>query len=457
MDRVKKLLHCKAFYIVVAIIAVVAIILIVVVRKQQQRSERQEEKVVQVSVMEAGETGSDVTLTYTGLVQPDETTQCTFETVGTIEHVYVKKGDPVREGDILCTIEDDDAQDQLDSANRQLDYAKKSKDNAQESYDDALEDYIEACGTKKEKENLDDAIAKRDAQQEKVDSLKAQLDETPQYKQGSQGSMPETNTDYYSLKLQLDSAQSTLEAYQQNVDSAQEAYDKKAREGAESDDAKAQKERLDAAEETLDNANETYDNAADNVESAKKGVENCILRSPTNGYVVDVEATEGSVSTPIVPAVVVASNEVVINFGISQIDLMSVSVGMPVSIQIEGQDFTGSIKDIDVVPDESTRTYATNVTVDVANPDVYLGELATVRINIGERTGIWLPLSVVLNDGNDYVYVVDEGRAKRQYISIEEINNDQVLVTGTEAGELIICEGMKLIRTGSAVAYEGQE
>ena len=67
MDRVKKMLHCKAFYIVVAIIAVVAIILIVVVRKQQQRSERQEEKVVQVSVMEAGETGSDVTLTYTGL------------------------------------------------------------------------------------------------------------------------------------------------------------------------------------------------------------------------------------------------------------------------------------------------------------------------------------------------------------------------------------------------------
>ena len=169
MDRVKKLLHCKAFYIVVAIIAVVAIILIVVVRKQQQRSERQEEKVVQVSVMEAGETGSDVTLTYTGLVQPDETTQCTFETVGTIERVYVKKGDPVREGDILCTIEDDDAQDQLDSANRQLDYAKKSKDNAQESYDDALEDYIEACGTKKEKENLDDAIAKRDAQQENAD------------------------------------------------------------------------------------------------------------------------------------------------------------------------------------------------------------------------------------------------------------------------------------------------
>lgn len=55
------------------------------------------------------------------------------------------------------------------------------------------------------------------------------------------GSIPETNTEYYTTKLELDSAQSTLEVYQRNVDSAQEAYDKKAKEGAGSEEAKAQK------------------------------------------------------------------------------------------------------------------------------------------------------------------------------------------------------------------------
>ena len=97
------------------------------------------------------------------------------------------------------------------------------------------------------------------------------------------------------------------------------------------------------------------------------------------------------------------------------------------------------------------------MTVDTADPEVYLGELATVEINIGERTGIWLPLSVILNDGNDYVYVVENDRAKREYINVLEVSDDQVLVEGTKAGDKIICEGMKLVRTGSAVSYDKAE
>ena len=157
------------------------------------------------------------------------------------------------------------------------------------------------------------------------------------------------------------------------------------------------------------------------------------------------------------PAVVLATHDVVINFGVSQTDVATLTAGMPAQIQIEDKSFTGSIKNVDVVPDETSRTYATNVTVDVADPDVYLGELATVKINIGERSGIWLPLSVILNDGNDYVYVVEDGRAKREYVTVLEISDDQVLVEGTKAGEKIICEGMKLVRTGSAVSYEKQD
>ena len=271
------------------------------------------------------------------------------------------------------------------------------------------------------------------------------------------GSIPETNTEYYTTKLELDSAQNTLEVYQRNVDSAQEAYDKKAREGANSDEAKAQKERLDSSKEALDQANEAYDNAADNVEKAQSAVDKCVLKAPKAGYVVNLSATKGSVSTPIMPAVVLATHDVVINFGVSQTDVATLTAGMPTQIQIGDKSFTGSIKNVDVVPDETSRTYATNVTVDVADPDVYLGELATVKINIGERSGIWLPLSVILNDGNDYVYVVEDGRAKREYVTVLEINDDQVLVEGTKAGEKIICEGMKLVRTGSAVSYEKQD
>ena len=398
MEKGKKLLK-KVWVFLLLVILAVAIGFIVVLRKQKQKEEQVAEKVYQVKVMEAGETGSDVSLSYTGIVQPEETIQCTFETVGTIETVNVEKGQEVAEGQILCTMDAGDAEDQLDSANRTLEYADKTRKNAQESYENAQEDYATACGTKRELENLNDAIARRDEQQKKVDALKSKLDGMSQYKpgNGSLGNMPETNTEYYSTKLELDSAQSTLEVYQRNVDSAQEAYDKKAKEGADSDEAKAQKERLDSARDALDNANEAYDNAADNVEKAQSAVDKCTLKAPKAGYVVNVSATEGSVSTPIMPAVVLATHDVVINFGVSQTDITSLSAGMAAQIQIGDKTFAGNIKSIDVTPDENTRTYATDVTVDTADPEVYLGELATVEINIGERTGIWLPLSVIRN------------------------------------------------------------
>ena len=226
MERAKNILKNKKVWAVIIIaILILAIVWIVVARKQKQKEEQVSEKVYQVKVMEAGETGSDVTLSYTGLVQPEETIQCTFETVGTIASVEVEQGQEVTEGQVLCTLDAKDAQDQLESANRSLNYAEKTRKNAQESYDNAQKDYVTACGTSREQDNLNDAIARRDEQQKKVNDLKTKLDGMSQYKEGSNsmGSIPETNTEYYTTKLELDSAQSTLEVYQRNVDSAQEA------------------------------------------------------------------------------------------------------------------------------------------------------------------------------------------------------------------------------------------
>ena len=74
MEKGKKLLKNKKVWVfLLLIILAVAIGFIVVVRKQKQKEEQVAEKVYQVKVMEAGETGSDVSLSYTGIVQPEET------------------------------------------------------------------------------------------------------------------------------------------------------------------------------------------------------------------------------------------------------------------------------------------------------------------------------------------------------------------------------------------------
>ncbi len=444
-----KVLKNKKMWVAIGAVAVLAVIVWMAIGNSKEKKVEKEEKVYQVATMEAGETGSDVTLTYTGLVQPEVIEQSTFSSIGNVKEIYVQVGDTVHAGQALAMIDDTDARRQLDTSSNNLSISENTLRSSQRSYDNALKDYEDACNSESEKENLEDAIKKRDEQQIKVTQLETELDEI-----SNSGISGTTSSAYWKKQQEVTSARTTLEAYNQSVDSAQQAYDKKVKEGASSTEAKTQKERLDSATDALTNAQANYDSAQNNYASAQEAVDDCTLKAQNDGYVIEVMATEGGVATPISPAVILGSHKVVASFGVSQSDIANLSAGMPADIVVNGASFTGKIKDIGLMPDENSRTYTTNVTIDTANADFYLGELATVKINIGERLGIWLPLSVILNDGNDYVYVVEDGRAKREYIEIAEMNNDMVMVTGTNPGDLIICEGMKLVRTGSAVSYD---
>lgn len=157
---------------------------------------------------------------------------------------------------------------------------------------------------------------------------------------------------------------------------------------------------------------------------------------------------------PITPAVVIGSHENVVAFGVSQSDIRRLAVGQKAKITINGKEFDGEVKKVGLVPDETSRTYETEVSIATEDAQFYLGELATVKISVGEQQGVWLPLSVILNDGEDYVYMVENQRAKRQNVVIKEISNDMVMVTGIDTGGFVISEGMKLVKTGSLVSTE---
>lgn len=87
--------------------------------------------------MEAGETGSDVTLSYTGLVQPEETIQCTFETIGTIASVEVEQGQEVTEAPGPLYAGCERCTGPVGKCKPFPKLCRKNKKNAQESYDNA--------------------------------------------------------------------------------------------------------------------------------------------------------------------------------------------------------------------------------------------------------------------------------------------------------------------------------
>lgn len=515
MDTLKKSSVPKWGIAVAAVVVVILVILLVVFFGKKEEPAKKEEKVYKVSVIEVGAMGNDVELTYTGIVQPEETEQATFSTIGTVEHVYVTEGQQVKAGDVLATMDDTEARRQVENNANSLKIAQTNLDTAIKQRDNAYEDYRDACGADTEKEALDNAIKRRDEQTQKVDELSSDMvtadseqtrtkDEYDQARndlvsaqsdyakksaeldalknsgasqeqidakqaelseadnkvnearathETKQTEYTQAQINYRAKQTELDAAQSTLTTYNESVDSAQEAYDDKLEKGAESREAKAQKEVCETADNSVTSSQATYDSAKNNYDSAVETLEDCVLRAKSDGYVVQVSVTEGGMANPIMPAVVLGSNRCVVNFGVSQSDIRDIYQGLAAKMTINGVPFDGYVSKIGLMPDETSRTYATDVVI-LTEDDFYLGELATVKINIGARQGIWLPLSVILNDGEDYVYLAEDGRAKRQNVVIEEINNDMVMVSGLSEGNVVISEGMKLVKTGSAVSYE---
>lgn len=486
-------------------------------KKEEMSSQTNEEKVYKVSVIEVSPTGNDVYLTYTGIVQPGEMEQATFTAMGTVKEIYVTEGQEVKAGDLLAIMDDSDAMRQIESSENSLNIARTNLNTAINQRQKAYEDYLKACSPDDAKETLDSATSRRDEQQAKVDSLSGELVVLEQAQEAAKAEYEQAGKDllaaqgelsaktaelnalkeavgtdealilakqmevdvatqkvteceiaygtkqstyttaqaeYRTKQVESDAAQATLVTYNETVDSAQSMYEDKLEDGSQAADAKAQAEVFNAADASYYTSQATYDSALSNYENALESLEDYKLYAKNDGYVITVSATEGSVATPIAPAVVIGSNENVVSFGVSQSDIRDIKVGQSAEITVNGKKFIGEVKSVGLLPDETSRTYATEVSIEAEDVNFYLGELATVKIAIGEREGVWLPLSVILNDGQDYVYMVENGRAKRQNVVITEISNDMVMVTGMPDGGLVISEGMKLVRTGSAVSIE---
>ena len=545
MSRAKDWLtgHRRSAVVTVLVAAALVTGAVLWVRAHANKPEPvREEKQYTVRVIETAPTGKDVTAKYTGLVQPAEIIQCTPDTIGTIQTLYVKEGDTVTEGQPLALLDPASVDMQSEnfasvvkSAKAGLDAAVSAQERAQDDYDRAVKGPVSA--------ELEKARAERDAargeldqqqkeldridgllapQQEKVDAartayekaLTAKNDAAAQHeaasarRAGAEEALHSLEADPESTEEALTAARAELEAAEQAERAACAARDQAVRaeadaaaekaaqeaelaaqqvslgragaaaaveaariqldakqgavdllkkgQGEESPLARAQKERLEAAKAAVAQAQNLYDMAVMNRDNLENSTKDPVLRAPASGQVVKLVGMEGGLASPLAPVVVLAGEGSAIEFGASQSDVRSLYEGMDAAVTLDGKTYYGHVTSIALLPDEATRTYPIRVEVEQHGDELFLGSMAAVELSMGERTGVWLPLSVILNDGQDYVYIVKDGHALRRDVSLSEVSNDMVLVTGLEEGCQIISEGMKMVRSGSAVKIVGE-
>ncbi|PID79550.1 MAG: hypothetical protein CSB19_02205 [Clostridiales bacterium] len=194
----------------------------------------------------------------------------------------------------------------------------------------------------------------------------------------------------------------------------------------------------DIAQKELSQAAALTEQAKLQAQFNEDNVDDATLTSGIAGTVLALNYESGEIVAPGYPVVLVRSERSAIHVGVSAEDLKKLSVGDEAHIKLpNGEDKIAEISRINRMPDRGSRTYL----VEIAFADdgqLLLGETVDVAFEISKSEGIWLPIAYILNDGLDYVYIVENDRAKRVDVSLEMIYEDKVKVGGLKPQDLKI-------------------
>jgi RND family efflux transporter MFP subunit len=271
---------------------------------------------------------------------------------------------------------------------------------------------------------------------------------------------PLAKLDEQELKFALDAASASLKAAEFQVVQTKEAYN------YDKDNLKKMKALLESkaiSQDMYDQltlktnvSEETYKQALEKVKGLRSDVahktflkDHATIVADTDGLVVEVLYKENEQVAAYYPVIAVRSVDQVVNVGIAQKDVDKLLVGVPAHIDFYGKAASGQITQVADAPDKDTRTYNGEITL--KDSDYKLGAITKVTFDVGEVKGIWVPVNSVLSDGEDYVYIVKDGRAFKQIIKILQINNGRMMVEGLEEGQTVVINGMKNLLDGIEV------
>jgi multidrug efflux pump subunit AcrA (membrane-fusion protein) len=178
-----------------------------------------------------------------------------------------------------------------------------------------------------------------------------------------------------------------------------------------------------------------------------------------DGYVVDVLNKTGENIAAGYPVVVVRTGEQRVSVGLSQDDVKRVQAGTKAYVTVGGLEAQGEVVKIEAIPDAETRTYTTEIllTQPLDSEQFYLGATARVELEAGEAKGIWVPIASVLNDGEDYIFIVEENRALKKNIKLLDVQGFNVRIEGVSQGEQLVVTGMKSLKEGTPVRLQSEE
>lgn len=192
--------------------------------------------------------------------------------------------------------------------------------------------------------------------------------------------------------------------------------------------------------------------------NAKKALDNCIVKSPINGYVTLINVNEGEMASQAMPAVAVANIDTVeIETSISENMINKIKIGDNVKVLVKSAsdtEFEGIISELSPAPAQGSLTYPLKISISNSDTLIKSGMFAEIKIVSESKKNVLAVPSdaVIIKNGTSMVATLHEDTAvfKKVTVGIDNTKNVEI-IDGLQEGDIIITEGQYYLDDGSKV------
>src|SRR5580692_3804617 len=396
--------------------------------------------VSEVNVVRAAAEGGDAggtVLSATGYIVAHHTINVNSKVTGRLAWIGVEKGDKVKEGQVLVRLEDQEFRASYGQAKGALDNAR--------AYFDELQHGSRPEEIQQAQHNLDEARAT-------LVNDKLSLDR-----------MKELSSAGVVAQQVLDDATAKFDSDQQRVNSLDKAF---------------QLMKIGPRQEEIARARGALAQAQGQLDYAKSQLDATVIRAPVTGTILDRTAEKGELITaqfasaaaggPQGSVVSLADlNDIQVELDIAQSDFARLGPkqkGIVTTDAYPDRKYNGEIAQIS--PEANRQKATVQVKVQVLNPDSYLRpEMnATVKFLADEPksasaqpAGAFVPASAVRDrDGKKVVFLSFDGKARMREVHVLSQRTDGFLVDGLVGGESVISTPPQDLKDGDSIKIKGQ-
>ena len=420
-------------------------------------------------------------ITVTGTVESGSVANVTTSLSYPVKEIFVQVGDTVSEGDVICTLDSSDLEEQLAKWQEAL---AESRETAQKNYDKAVESYNSAAAKQTEAYNAyaSAASALETARNTEylnaansVSSYQSAYDAALTAEQEAGAALNNANTALSAAQAACDAAQAALDADSANPElqaardnaaaaltasaarqaaedalktaKANSGYDALYQAYAAADQAWLQaRSTYETATETLRQAKENMETAAENLENAgtsdeieelEEQIADCTITAGASGTITTLNATVGSAAgggtSNTALAVIQNTDDLKVSITIDEDDIKSVAVGQQAIIKSDATgdtEIAGTVSQLSLTSGSTGSTqggtgssgFGAEVTVTGKDSGLLIGLSAKVEIILSQVTDVYaVPYDAVGTDenGGSVVYARSGGETEFTAIPVE--------------------------------------